>query len=347
MALVPALRIGWKKVNQTKRMVLFAWLVNVTLSLTLAVPLLLQLNSAVRGTVLEDQLLERVDTNWFQTFKSENQASDVVRYFDYSIFGYAPFLTHYESYLTGTVVKNIGNFFFDLFFKWRLGLEYLSILTVLAFVSVLSSTFLAAGFVGAYAKGYRVSFQEFLMDGGKFFGKFFRLSLLSLIVYVLLFEILFDWWSGSIPVWTASERSEMTPFVLYMIRNGAAVLVLGFVALCFDYAKIRMVVDDRMSALFASWAGVTFVFKHFFSTSGLYIFLSLVGVVLIVAYALIEGAIAQTGYWSILLVFLIQQLYILARLCLKATFYAAQTQLYQAKASLEHPGDILAGRSAA
>lgn len=347
MAIFPALRIGWKQVNQTKRMIVFAWLINVTLTLIVAVPLLLQLNNYVRGGVMEEQLLQRIDSNWFQTFRSENQSNDLVRYFDYSMFGYAPFLTHYESYLAGTVIKNIGNFFFDLIFKWRLGLEYLSILTVLAFVYVLVSTFLSAGFIGTYAKSYRLSFQEFLMEGAKYFGKFFRLALLSLIVYVLLFEIVFDWWTSSIPSWTAQERSEMVPYVYYMVKNGVAILVLGLITLCFDYAKIRMVVDDRISALFAFWAGVKFVFTHFLSTVGLYIFLSLIGIILIVLYALVEGAIDQTGYWTIVFVFLIQQIYILARLGLKATFYASQTQLYQAKAALEYQTDTAAGQSAA
>jgi len=346
MAMIPALRIGWKQVNQTKRMVIFAWLVNVTLTLIVAVPLLLQLNNYIRGGVMEEQLLERIDSNWFQTFKSDNQSSDVVRYFDYSMFGYAPFLTHYESYLAGTVVKNIGNFFFDLIFKWRLGLEYLGMLTILAFAYVLTSTFLSAAFIGTYAKSYRLSFQEFLMEGGKYFGRFFRLSLLSLIVYVLLFEIIFDWWRGSISGWTAQERSEMVPYVHYMIKNVVVIFVLGVVTLCFDYAKIRMVVDDRISALFASWAGVKFVFKHFLWTAGLYILLSLIGVILIVLYALVESAIDQTGYWTIVFVFLIQQIYILARLCLKATFYASQTQLYQAMAVLGHQTETAAGRSA-
>lgn len=346
MAMFPAIRIGWKQVNQTKRMVVFAWLVNVTLTLIVAIPLLLQLNNYIRNGVMEEQLLERIDSNWFQTFRVENQSSDLVRYFDYSMFGYAPFMTHYESYLAGSVVKNIGNFFFDLIFKWRLGLEYLSIMILLGFAYVLTSTFLSAGFIGTYAKSYRLSFQEFLVEGAKYFGKFFRLALLSLIVYLLLFEIIFDWWTQSISSWTADESSEMVPFVHYMIKNGVAVLVLGFVALCFDYAKIRMVVDDRISALFAAWAGAQFVVKNFFSTTGLYILLSLIGIVFIVLYALVEGAIDQTGYWTIVLVFLLQQIYLLARLCLKATFYAAQTQLYQAQASLDHQIDTPAGQSA-
>ena len=343
MNIISALRIGLKQVGRTRRMVLFAWLVNVALALTVAVPLLVQLNGYLRGSTMEEPLLRSIDSNWFQTFKADNQGSDLTRYLDYTIFGVAPFLSHYHSYLLGSTVKNIGNFLFDFFFKWRIGLEYLGTMTILSFLYVLVSTFLSGAFIGTYAKSYRLTFQEFLVEGGKYFGRFFRLSLLSLIVYVLLFEVIFDWWSGKIPVWTALDRSEMAPYVQYMIRNGVAVVVLGFVALCFDYAKIRIVVDDRISALFAVGSGVTFVFKHPGATGGLYVLLTLAGVAWIALYGLVDGAVEQTGYWTIMFVFLFQQVYMIGRLCIKAAFFASQTQLYRSHAAPEYQIDVPAG----
>lgn len=336
MTMFSALRIGLKQTNQTKWMIFFAWLANVTLSLVVAVPLLIQLNDSIKNTVNEEQLLQRIDENWFQTFRMNHESSEVAQSMNYSIFGYAPFLTHYEGYLSGTIVKNIGNFFFDLFFKWRFGLEYLSILTVLAFIYVLVSTFFAGGFIGTYAKPYRLSFNEFLMEGANYFGKFFRLSLLSLIVYLVFFEVIVDWWSHSIPLWTANDPSEMTPFIHYMIRDIVVIIVLGLITLCFDYAKIRMVVEGRMSALFAFWAGIKFAVRHGASTVGLYVLLSLAGIGLIALYALIEGSIPQRGYWTIFVVFVLQQLYMFARLWLKALFFSSQTQLYTGLAEADH-----------
>lgn len=329
MTMLSAVRIGLKQTGQTKWMIVFAWLVNLTLSLVVAVPLLMQLNDSIKNTTYEESLLQQMDTNWFQTFKTDNASSDAVQSLDYSIFGYAPFLSHYEGYLSGRIVKNIGNFLFDLLFRWKIELGYLGLFTLLAFVYVLVSTFLAGGFIGMYAKPYRLSFNEFLMEGANYFGKLFRLSLLSLVVYLLFFEVIVDWWTHSIPIWTQNDPSEMTPFIHYMIRDGVVILLLGLVTLCFDFAKVRMVVDGRISALFASWAGARFAFRHFASTAGLTVVLSLAGIVFIALYAVIEGGIAQTGYWSILVVFVLQQLYMITRLWLKALFYASQTQLYK------------------
>ncbi len=334
--IISAFRQGAARVQQSKRMVIFAWLVNVTLTLAVALPMLSQLENYVKGTVLEERLVQSVDPNWFQTFLRDQDSNPLARFFNYSIFGVAPFLDHYEAYLAGIAIKNIARFLIDLIFSFSVSAQYLHILSLLAFAYLLSSTFLAGGFVGIYAKSYRASFPEFLAEGGKYFGRFFRLSLLSLIVYYLLFILLFDWWGGAIPGWTANEPSEMTPFIYYMIKNVVVILLLGFVTLCFDYAKVRMVVDDRVSALFAVGAAVTFAVKHFWSTSGLYLLLSLVGVLCIGIYGFVERQIPQTGYWTILFVFFLQQLYMLARFWVKASFYASQTDLYQKLAMTDH-----------
>lgn len=336
MRIFQALRIGVQQVNQTRRMVLFAWLVNITLSLTIAVPFLLQVDTSVRGTILEERILEQTDANWFLSFRLDNQSNPIVQPFDHTIFGYAPFLVHYESAFAGNMIRNVGNFLIDLIFQWRVGLEYLGPLTILGFVYLLTSTFLSGAFIGTYSKSYRMSFQEFLMEGGKYFGKYFRISLISLIIYLLLFNLVFDFWRDWIQQTTANDASEMTPFIHYMIRNAVIVFVLGFLTMCFDYAKIRMVVDDRFSALFAVWAGLKFVIGNFWSTAGLFLLLSIGGLVFIALYAFLQGTIHVTGYWTILMLFVIQQLYIGFRLWLKACFYASETQLYQALAQTDH-----------
>jgi len=327
MGVVQAFRLGLGKTNQSKRMIVFAWLVNVALAMIVVVPLLTRLDASIGPTAIEERLLNEMDANWFQTFKLNNKDDGVVRMLDYTIFGPAPFLVHYDSYLSGTVIKSIGRFLVDLVFRLKIGLEHLGPLSLLAFLYILASTYLTSGFIGMYAKDYRFSFQEFLIEGAKYFGRFFRLSLLSLIVYLLLFGMLLDWWSSAIPVLTSNEHSEMVPFVHYMIKNGVTILLLGFLTLCFDYAKIRIVTEERMSALFALWAGVRLVFTNFTSTTGLYLLVSVISVILVLLFAFLQGMFSATGYWSILLLFILHQITITARLWIKALFYASQTQL--------------------
>jgi hypothetical protein len=204
-------------------------------------------------------------------------------------------------------------------------------LGLLTFCYVLLSTFLAGAFIGTYARDYRMSFTEFLMEGAKYFGRFFRLSLLSLLIYFVLFLWLFDWvdWaSGRIPIWTANEPSEMTPFVYYLIKNILVLFVLALVTMCVDYAKVRIVVEDRISAMIALVAGARFALKNFKKTFGLYLLLTIFGTGLIVLYAIIEQQLPQHSYWLIVLAFVAGQVYLIARMWLKASFYASQTALF-------------------
>jgi len=325
--IVQSLKQGISNVNRTKRMVLFAWTLNVTVALVLALPLFSQLNDYLRNTVQGDEVAEKFSANWFQTWQIDEEGSELAPLVNFTIFGYAPFLNHAEAVLGGTIVKAVGRFFTTLVFDQSFTTP--DILTMLTFIYVLVSTFLAGAFIGTYAKDFRLSFTEFLMEGAKYFGRLFRLSLLSLIVYYLLFLWLFDWASGKIPAWTANEPSEMTPFVYYMVKNALVLLWLGLITMCVDYAKIRIVTEDRISALMALVAGARFAFKNFGKTFGLYLLLTLLGVAFIALYALLENAIPQQSYGMILLAFILGQLYLMARIWLKASFYASQTALYQ------------------
>lgn len=325
-----SLKQGFSKVNTTKRMVFFAWVVNVAMALVLALPLLSQLNAYIRETLREDELLREFNrnwANWYQTWQIDMQASEITRYVDYSILGYAPFLNHTEAVLGGTVVKAVGNFFYALIVQFSLTAP--DLLVGLTVLYVLISTFLAGAFIGTYAKEYRLSFTEFLMEGAKHFGRLFRLSLLSLIIYYLLFLWLFDWAGNRIPVWTANSPSEMIPFIFYLVKNVLVLFLLSVVTLCFDYAKIRIVVEDRISALIALVAASRFALKNFRRTYALYLVLTLVGLVLIVVYAFLQTQLAQETYASIFLAFALGQLYLMTRMWLKASFYASQTSLYQ------------------
>ncbi|MEX0602736.1 MAG: hypothetical protein WD295_05295 [Bacteroidota bacterium] len=343
MSIVQILRAGLTRVGKTRRLVLFAWLVNVLATAIVAIPMLALLEQSIGNTIMEERLLEKIETNWFNTFQMDHQSSELVSRFDYTIFGHAPFLNHYELYLNGEVVRSVGSFLSDLIFRFSVSTSSLDLLGILALVYVLISSFLAGGFLGVYAREYALSFNEFLVEGARHFGKFFRLSLLSLIVYILLFDLVILRISEGIAVQTAFEPSEMTPFLYYMARNVGVILVVGFVTLCFDFAKVRMVVEDRTSAFFGLVAGVRFVFRHVGSTVGLTVLLSFAGTVLIVLYSLVEGWIPQSGYWTILLVFVLQQAYMIGRFWIRANFYASQTLLFKDREVAEHQVGRAAG----
>ncbi len=329
MNILTALKEGVSKVNSSKRMVVFAWLVGVTITLVAALPMLKQLEDAIGPTVFEEKLLEQIDVNWAQTFRANNESNSLARSLDVSIFDSAPFFRHANQFVRGEAISDVGTFLTDLIFRFTVNTKVVDAVFFLSIIYLLASTFLAGGFVGIFSKEYQCTFTEFLTEGAKYFGRFFRLSLVALVVSMILFLIIFDPITQGIPRWTENDPSEMTPFVYYMIRNGLVVILFGLLLMSLDYAKARIVVDERASAILAFIAGVKFAFRHFRYTAPLYLLLAAIGLVFILIYSLLQSVFPETGYWTILLVFIVGQCYMLARVWLRATYYGSQTLLYK------------------
>ncbi|MCX6143303.1 MAG: hypothetical protein NTZ35_08790 [Ignavibacteriales bacterium] len=329
MNIISAFKLGLSRVSHTKRMVLFAWFVNVVIAMPLALPVLSQLDGYLRNTVMDDKILHRMDASWADSYRADMEKSEFVRALDYTAFGYAPFVNHFEMQMNGTFIKTLGGFLYDFFFRWEINKASTSLLFLLSLLYVCVNSFFSGAFIAVYSKEYPFSFTEFLSEGARYFGKFFRITLIALLVYFLFFNVVVDWMNNSIARATQAGASETVPFAYYMIRNVVVLFLFSFLSMIFDYARVRMVVDDRTSSLAASVAGTKFAVTNARSAYGLYLLLCLIGLVLIALYAIIENVIPQESYWPILFLFVLQQCYMLARFGLKAAFYACQTGLYQ------------------
>ena len=342
MKIISAFKHGFSRVSHTKRMVFFAWFVNVLFAMVLALPVLKQLDGYLRSTVMDEKILHQMDPAWAESFRADMEKSEFVRAMDWTIFSYAPFLNHLEMQMDGTFIKSAGGFLYDFFARWELNLGSSSLLFFLSLLYVCVNSFLAGGFISIYAKEYPSSFTDFLMDGARYFGKFFRVALVALVIYVLFFSLIVSWINNSIYQWGQNDASETVPYTYYMIRNVVVLFLISLLSMVFDYTRIRMIVDDRTSALAASVAGARFAVSGFFRAYGLYLLLSVTGLLFIAVYAIIEGFIPQESYWPLMILFIVQQLYMLARFWLKAGFYACQTTLYQTTIREEHLRNVSA-----
>jgi hypothetical protein len=317
-------------------MILFAWFLNVLFAMVLAFPVLKQLDGYLRETVMDEKVLGQLDPAWAEGYRVDMEKSEYTRALDYTMFSYAPFLSHLEMQMEGGFVRTLAGFLYDFFVRWEINPRSTSLLFFISLLYVCVNTFLAGGFVGMYSRNYRSTFPEFLIEGARNFGRFFRIALVALLVYYLFFSYLVNWINTSISQWTENEASETVPFLYYMIRNVVVLFLVAFLFMIFDYARIRMVVDERTSSLGATAAGAKFAISNALQTYGLYLLLTFIGVVLIIAYAVIEKSMPQASYWPLFFLFVIQQCYVIARLWLKAGFYASQISLYRTVSKEEH-----------
>ncbi len=122
---------------------------------------------------------------------------------------------------------------------------------------------------------------------------------------------------------------EKTVILFTLLVYALVAFLLLLVSLVLDYAKIALVVERRRSALLACLRGARFVLTHPGSALGLYLLLAAVGLLLVWLYSLVAPGPGQSGATTILLAFLVGQIYLIARLGLKLWFLAGQTALFQ------------------
>jgi hypothetical protein len=121
---------------------------------------------------------------------------------------------------------------------------------------------------------------------------------------------------------------ERTAFIVRVVGYAIfGALVLG-VNIVFDYARIRIVVEDRRSAVGAVFGGARFVVRHFTGVLGLYGLNAVAFLVLVALYALVVPGAPRSGLqmWVVLA---LGELYIIGRHYLKLLFYASQTAFFQ------------------
>lgn len=170
------------------------------------------------------------------------------------------------------------------------------------------TTFLLGGFLDRLARNRATGTFGFFGACGMFSFRFLRLGVIALPIYVGLLL----WLSPMLP----SNRR-------------ASALVVGLlvflVHLLFDYARVRMIVEDRRSAIGALFASLRFVRRHAAAA---------------IALAALNAAVAAATWW-LAATFAIGPSaalypYLLARALLRLVFAASLIALFQAR--LAHAG---------
>jgi hypothetical protein len=207
---------------------------------------------------------------------------------------------------------------------------------VLAMVAHLGLTvFVTGGVLDRLARDRAVGSHGFLVASSTYFVRLLRLSIAALLVYWLLFTSLHPWLFESMyPSLTRDVTVERTAFAyrlaLYGVFGGALLLV----NVLFDYAKIRMIVEDRRSAIGALAASLRFITRHRGATLGLYALNTVAFLIVVGAYALLAPSIGDAvRAWLTLAV---GQLFIVCRIVVRLMFAASQIALFQSR--LAHAG---------
>jgi hypothetical protein len=201
---------------------------------------------------------------------------------------------------------------------------------LLMIVSMFLQAFLAGGILTLIQQETkRSSLSAFFGGCGTYFFRFFRLFLLFGIALVLVAFVVGGLVFALASSLTQNSTSEVTDF---WFRVGALVVTLVpiiIVRMISDYAKIYVVVEDERSMLRSAWRSVKFVLRNFLRTLSLEVLMLLIAVVLFAVYLWLDLSVGMTTDFTILLMFVIQQLFMVSRAWTKVFFFAGEMTMYR------------------
>lgn len=304
---------GWRRVLRAPSLVAGLWLATVLLALPLALTLREMLSEHLGASLAAGPAAAGVNFDWWNEFLS--QAAGLGQTFVPSILGFA------------AVVRNLGTM-----------ADARALPTVVASVvtaHLVVSTFLLGGVLDRLARDRAIGSHGFFAACGVYVFRFLRLAALAGAAYWLLFvhlhPLLFETLFARITEDLTVERVAFAYRVALYAFFGALVVAVNVLV---DYAKIRIVVEDRRSAIGAVAAAWRFIARQPLAVAGLYALNALLFAAALAGYALVAGGVG--GGMSAVLALVAGQLYIVLRVLVRLLFAASQIALFQGR--LAHAG---------
>jgi hypothetical protein len=184
--------------------------------------------------------------------------------------------------------------------------------------------FLNGGIIGRIAAGEeKLTLGNFFGDCGRYFGRFFRVFLISLVGYLLVFGILGRFISIPFRVWSKGASTQWTTLLSSSFRLVILLLLFSIVKMFFDYVKVTLVVEDSRKSVRTMLRNFGFLGRRFFRAWSLFLLVGLLFVISTIVYLAVAKVLPKAGIGPLLL-FLWQQAYILMRLWITILFFTTE-----------------------
>lgn len=204
-----------------------------------------------------------------------------------------------------------------------------SILLLIAFLFLY--IFLSGGILKTFLnEDEAFSFQNFWGGCGQFFWRFFRLTFYFLIfhsillgLFTLLFMVCIKW---ADPNQLVSEVTLLTTAKFLVPLYLICAIILSLLQ---DYAKIQIISNNPRMINKSIISALRFVFSQFRKTASLYFLIVLTSIIIIFLYGLLQNLFSNQTGAGILLLFLLGQLFLFARIGLKLWNFAGASKLFK------------------
>jgi hypothetical protein len=290
-------------------MICLLWLTNLIIALPVVWVMYTTLQGAIGSGLAARRMLEGYDPTWYGEFSAT--ATGLMKTFTPALIGMGAVFRNLEDWVTGGLFKSFP------------GLVGLGVLYALVWA------LLTGGVIERFANPqHKRGAGRLLRSGGRFFFRFVRLAVFSALLYFLIYK-LYNWLFEYITELTRETTSEKALFMYSLLIHALIAGLLVLVRICFDYAKIATVVEDRRSMLLSALRGIGLVFFHPAKTVGVYLLMLVPSVVLLALYWLISPGITQSTSTGMLMTVLCGQFLFIGKLTIRMSLLAAQLDVYR------------------
>lgn len=219
----------------------------------------------------------------------------------------------------------------EMVFKYQEALPALAAgLAVPAVLFILLFIFLNGGLLGRLLdREGRVTLGIFFADCGRYFARFFRLFLMSLFFYAVVFGGVLGLLSAGLKPWLENARTEWPGLILSNVHFLIGLLLLSIVHMVFDYARIVIVADEEAKSFRALRLALKFLKKRFFRAWSLYLLIVSAFLAGTALDFIISGRLAEPATLTLVLGFVWMQVMVVFRLWIKVLFFSAQSEFYR------------------
>ena len=312
MTLTRCVAQGWRNLSAHKKSVLYLYLVILGSAAILLLPFMESFESSLGSGVYRERLVTALDYDWYQLFR--DRARGAAESFGPWVLGAGPFLHTFEFLLEDGFGKLPA-----------------TVLGAAAIYLLLHTFVLSAAVSSLHFHPGGGATRQFLRNGAEFFGRFLRLSLLALLLYWFLRHVLLTPVNGWVDSYSDAAATEVTGFYLSLARYLLVLVLILGLDLILDYARIKVVLEDRTSILLAVVAAAGFWKRNFLGATGLYLLLAGFTLAWAGLYLGFDTVAGDDSWGGILVIFLAQQLQIMGKMALKLLGFSAQIQFVKSR----------------
>ena len=311
MKIMHALRHGLSLVSHFRKMIGIIYLINFCSALILAVPLFILFHGRVGSLAMREELLKGLPYSWWSSFHASAQGLENTIRPGLSG-GFGPLLDNLELLVTGQI-QSYG------WFILAIALAYLFV-----------AAFFNGGAIALFADERRsFSTGRFFSFAGTYFHHMAALAATACFVFALVYKVIYPLVFSLVDRIVSDSLSQHLAWIINFFGYGLILVFIFLLTLILDYAKVIVIFDKKDSSWTSIWLSAKFIFRNFAKTVGLNLTLVSLAVTLVLLGGFILSIINPSQFFTLIASVVLQQLFIIAKVALRLTFYASETALYQ------------------